>query len=152
MAHLLGITGNLSMYTIPAAWVIAFAPHAFAATQSKAFDLRAPRTYAGRLTKERILRHEAAHANNMENLGFFATAVLAGNFAGLPDETLNALSIGYLVSRAIYNIIYPNCTTQAMSGLRTLVYTIGLGCVMTLYVLSGHALRNVSLDFSVNDC
>lgn len=136
---------------IPAAWVIAFLPHAYAAARSKVFDNRSPRTYPQILekdqtidkavrplsnltfpsvlhsladesqTKARILRCEGAQTNGFENLGLFATVVLAGNLAGLPAETLNVLSGGYLVSRIVYNFIYINNTFVAMANTRSVV-------------------------------
>lgn len=40
---------------IPAAWVLAFAPHAFAAAQSKSFDNRSPRTYLKSLEADQTI-------------------------------------------------------------------------------------------------
>ena len=89
-----------------------------------------------------MIRCEGAHANGIENLGFFATSVLAGNFAGLPAQTLNALSAGYVVSRVLYNFIYINNTTAKMPTMRSLVFMIGIGLIITLYVKSGIAVKN----------
>jgi uncharacterized MAPEG superfamily protein len=70
-------------------------------------------------TKARILRCEGAQTNGFEDLGLFATAVLAGNLAGLPAQTLNALSGGYCLSRIAYNFIYINNTSEATANTRT---------------------------------
>lgn len=80
---------NQSLYTIPAAWVLAIAPHFYAASLGgKAFDKRSPRSYTSSLkddqtldaaTKQRIIRAEGAQQNGFENLGLFAAAVVAAN-------------------------------------------------------------------------
>ena len=59
-----------------------------------------------RAIRLQILRGKAAEANGFENLSVFAGAILAANFAGVPVGTLNTLSVAYLVSRVLYNIIY----------------------------------------------
>jgi uncharacterized MAPEG superfamily protein len=151
--------------------VIAFLPHAYAAAQFKIFDNCSPRTYASLLekdqtidkavsllailiesfsntrlltaeqTKARILRCESAQTNGFENLGLFATAVLAGNLAGLPAQTLNTLSSGYCLSRIVYNFIYINNTSEAMANTRTVVFLAGVGQIFTLFIQSGNVLR-----------
>ncbi|KAK5636748.1 hypothetical protein RRF57_012460 [Xylaria bambusicola] len=78
------------------------------------FDHAHPRTFASRLEKSdldkdtvaQILRAEAACANGLEGLPIFAAAVIAGNSAGLSPLTLNALSVGYIASRIVYNYVY----------------------------------------------
>ncbi|PMD15456.1 hypothetical protein NA56DRAFT_733632 [Hyaloscypha hepaticicola] len=150
MASLFDTTRNFSIYAIPAAWVIAFLPHAYAASQSKSFDNRSPRTYTQTLeqdqtiskaNKSRIIRAEAAQTNGFKNLPLFATAVLAGNLAGLPASTLNTLSGGYLISRVLYNLVYINNTTEGVGHLRSVVFLAGIGQIFTLFVKSGNVLR-----------
>jgi len=151
---------------IPAAWAIAFAPHAYAETQSKVFDNRSPRTYAQTLekdqnhrqrggtpfpnalfisntlqTKARILRAEAAQTNCFENLALLATTVLAGNLAGLPAATLNTLSGGYLLSRVLYNFVYINNTSKGLASLRSVGFLAGIGQIFALFIKSANVLR-----------
>nr|GFD58146.1 hypothetical protein [Tanacetum cinerariifolium] len=54
----------------------------------------------------RLLRAEACSANGFEALPLYAAAVTAGNAAGLSALTMNMLSIGWLLSRAIYTYVY----------------------------------------------
>jgi len=61
--------------------------------------------------------------------------------AGLPAETLNILSGGYLVSRIAYNYIYINNTSQAAANSRSAVFLTGIGMIFTLFIKSGNALR-----------
>jgi uncharacterized MAPEG superfamily protein len=144
-------------------------PHSYAITRSSSFDNRNPREYSDNLdadknidetvcspmltevspkltldqqTKGRILRAEAAQMNGLENIGLFAAAVVAGNVAGLSARTLNLLSGGYLASRAVYNFLYINSTTQTMGHARSAVYTVGIVNIMTLFIKSGNILKD----------
>ncbi|PQE28784.1 Membrane- eicosanoid glutathione metabolism (MAPEG) protein [Rutstroemia sp. NJR-2017a WRK4] len=151
MSALFDTTSNLSLYSIPVAWVLSILPHSYAITRSSSFDNRNPREYSDNLdadknidetTKGRILRAEAAQMNGLENIGLFAAAVVAGNVAGLPARTLNLLSGGYLVSRAVYNFLYINATTQTIGHARSAVYTVGIVNIMTLFIKSGNILKD----------
>jgi uncharacterized MAPEG superfamily protein len=88
------------------------------------------------------MRAEAAQMNGFENLAFFASAVVAGNLAGLPAATLNMLSGGYIVSRILYNFIYINNTSQAMANTRSIVFASGVGMILTLFIKSGNVLKD----------
>ncbi len=74
-------------------------------------------------------------------MGFFASAVVAGNLPGLPAETLNTLTGGYLISRLLYNLIYINNTSETMANVRSAVYLSGVGMMFTIFIKSGNALR-----------
>jgi uncharacterized MAPEG superfamily protein len=93
-------------------------------------------------TKAKIHRCEGAQTNGFENIGLFAAAVIAGNIAGLPAETLNTLSGGYILSRIVYNYIYITGTTETMASARTLAFFAGIGQLFALFIKSGNALRN----------
>jgi uncharacterized MAPEG superfamily protein len=156
MASLFANTANISFYTIPVAWIIALVPHVYATqlyrrASSKQFDNRQPRSLTkmvadnqsiDKATKGRITRAESAQQNGFENIGLFATAVLAGNVAGLDTSWLNALSLGYVLSRIVYNFIYINNTTAALAATRTLVFMSGASMIMTLFVMAGSKLRS----------
>jgi hypothetical protein len=45
-------------------------------------------------TKGRILRAEAAHANNTETIGVYAAGVVAANATGVDVKTVNSLALG----------------------------------------------------------
>jgi uncharacterized MAPEG superfamily protein len=111
-----------SLYAIPAAWILSIAPHFYAASLGK-FDNKNPRTYTrdtegdqsiDKATKAKIVRAEGAQQNGFENLGLFAAAVVIGNVAKLPNETLNTLSAAYLASRVAYNALYVGGTTDML--------------------------------------
>ncbi|KAL1306396.1 hypothetical protein AAFC00_005103 [Neodothiora populina] len=149
-AAALDLTRNLSLYCIPAAWVLSIIPHFYAASLGK-FDNKYPRGYikaveadqaVDKATKGKILRAEAAQQNGFENVGLFAAAVVAGNIAKLDNWTLNALAGGYLASRVAYNLIYITNETDAMANARTMAFLSGVGMIFTLFIKSGNALVN----------
>ncbi|MCJ1285383.1 hypothetical protein MMC26_004723 [Xylographa opegraphella] len=160
MATLFDPMRNFSLYTIPAAWVLALVPHAYAtqlydSKSAHKFDLTQPRSLAGKVaddqtldaaTKNRVIRAEGAQQNGFENIGLFAAAVVAGNVAGVDNWWLNALSGGYLVSRVVYNVIYINNESVALANTRTGVFLSGVGMCMTLFVMAGNRLRNTPLS------
>jgi uncharacterized MAPEG superfamily protein len=153
MASFLDLTRNFSFYTIPAAWVLAIAPHVYATSLHDAksptqkFNPCSPRTLVPSLdsnpsldtaTKQTIIRAEAAQQNGFENIGLFAAAVVAGNVAKVDSWWLNTLSFGYLGSRVVYNLLY----IGGAGGARTAAFLSGVGMVMTLFVKAGNAVRD----------
>ena len=146
---------NISMYTLPISWILCLAPRLYAAylyttTTSKPIDLLLPRALAARATadttlttgeRDRIVRAEAAQDNGLENVGFFAAAVVAGNVAGVSKVVLNSLSIAYLVSRALYNWLYVVGDRKWLAVARTVVFFAGQGILFSLCVLAGNRMR-----------
>ncbi|KAI5928335.1 hypothetical protein F4810DRAFT_190193 [Camillea tinctor] len=149
MASLLNFNQNISYFTIPVALFLALAPRGysgFSGAGKKFFDPSNPRTFAARLEnadidkelKARILRAEACSANAFENLPLYAAAVVAGNAAGLPKDTLNALAAGYVASRVAYTWVYIwGQNNRKLAEARTLVWGVGIGFIMTLFVKAG---------------
>lgn len=145
---------NLSLYTIPAAWLLSIAPQWYATrlyqqASSAKFDLKQPRSMTKIIadsqcldsnTKARLFRARSAHQNGFENLGLFAAAVVAGNLAHLDNSWLNGLSVGYVISRMVYNLIYINNTTDALASTRTVVFVSGVSMIMTLFVMAANVM------------
>jgi len=158
MSTIFGIdtTRNFSLYTIPAAWVLCLLPHAYAtslydSSSAQKADMRNPRGMVASLssnqslsqaTKDKISRAEAAQQNGFENIGLFAAAVVAGNAAGLDNWWLNVLSVGYVGSRVVYNIVYVGNTTKRLANVRTGTFLSGIGMIMSMFVMAGNKLRN----------
>ncbi|MCJ1399154.1 hypothetical protein MMC11_002356 [Xylographa trunciseda] len=156
MASLFDLTRNFSLYTIPAAWLLALLPHAYAtqlydAKSTHKFDITQPRSLTAKVaadqtidtaTKNRVIRAEGAQQNGFENVGLFAAAVVAGNVAGIDHWWLNALSGGYIVSRVVYNVIYIENETAGAGTARTGVFLSGVGLCMALFVMAGNRLRD----------
>ncbi|TGO24625.1 hypothetical protein BPAE_0098g00140 [Botrytis paeoniae] len=136
MSRLLDTTRNFSLYSVPAAWLLAHIPH-IDYPQSLEADQSIEKA-----KKNRLRRAHAAASNGYENIGFFASAVVAGNVAGLSHSTLNTLTGAYLISRAVYNFIYINNETQGAAAARSLVWLFGIGQIFTLFIKSGNLLTN----------
>jgi uncharacterized MAPEG superfamily protein len=91
-------------------------PHTVATLMAgRNYDLSNPRRTEERCARDEsfskeklgmVLRASAASANGLETLGLFAAAVVAANVARVPVYDLNILTLGYLVSRAFYNLTY----------------------------------------------
>ena len=151
LSNVLSSSQLTSTPQIPAAWVLAVAPHMYAMRLSRNFDIRNPRTYTKDIetdqsidseTKGLAIRADGASANGLENLGFYAAAVVAGNLAGLSSETMNWLTGGYIASRVLYNYAYLAGTTEALGHARTGLWLVGVGHILTLFVKSGNALKD----------
>ncbi|KIX06169.1 uncharacterized protein Z518_04143 [Rhinocladiella mackenziei CBS 650.93] len=112
---------NLSYYTVPVAWLLCIAPHIYAVklydriSPKHEFDKVNPRSLLPTLesnpdidtsTKRRIARAEAAQWNGFENLGFFAASVVAANVSGMEIFWVNSLSLAYIFSRVLFNVLY----------------------------------------------
>lgn len=156
MASLFNNTSNISLYTVPFAWALCLAPNVYAIrlyekASSRQFNNQEPRSLTMMVmenqsidsaTKGRIIRAVSAQQNGFENIGFFATAVVAGNLAGLDTTWLNTLSVGYVISRILYNLIYINNTTASLAATRSVTFVGGIGMIWTIFIMAGNKLRS----------
>ncbi len=156
MTALFNNTSNISLYTVPFAWAVCLAPrlystHLYQKASSRQFDTRAPRSWTKTVmenqsidsaTKDRIFRAESAQQNGFENIGFFASAVVAGNLAGVDTIWLNTLSVGYVISRIVYNLLYINNTTEKLATARTVTFISGIGMTWIMFIMAGYNLRS----------
>ncbi|KAF9568635.1 hypothetical protein CPC08DRAFT_616156, partial [Agrocybe pediades] len=135
----------LSLYAIPAMWVISYYPAVARVRPNLFLQFVQPRaSYASAAGKKefppavaaRIQRLEGAHNNGLENLPFFGLAILAGNLARMDTATLNIASGLYLVSRLAYNYFYVNQHDQKTAGLRCVKGSIRFCCIaFPFYIL-----------------
>ena len=146
---------NVSLYTLPVSWVLCLLPRFYAAylyttSTSKPLDMLLPRGLAARAsadpalqhaTRDRIVRAEAAQANGLENVCYFAAAVVAGNMAGLSKSVVNCLSVGYLLSRGLYSWLYVVGDTKTMAIARTGIFFSGQGLIFALFIMAGNKMR-----------
>ena len=133
---------NLSFYAIPAAWLVAIAPHFYAVALTKGkFTNSSPRQYLADVKAKAVkteedkkyIRAEGAQLNGFENLPLFAAAIIAGNFAGVPAHELNRLAAGYLASRVLFNGLYIWTTDELAAYLRSGAYLAGIGIIFNLF-------------------
>ena len=119
-----------------ATWCVCFAfllPYVFvtaAKAGGKGFDNRAPRLYLSTLTGWRQRAHWCQQ-NSFEGFAPFAFAVLACQMAGLAQGTVDALAVGYIVSRVLYGI----CYVLDWSTCRSLVWMAGFSITIALFIL-----------------
>ncbi|TPX63861.1 hypothetical protein SpCBS45565_g06303 [Spizellomyces sp. 'palustris'] len=136
---------NYSLYGLPVAIVLAYVPHvvkgAIITKSLGRYNNVNPRSQLDkvqeRMTKASYAmakRAEAAHINGLEIFPMFAGAVLAGNFAGLPNNTLNKYSAAFLIARFFYNFVYIKNSNSIVAGLRSLIWMTSVVCCFGLYL------------------
>ncbi|KIM46801.1 hypothetical protein M413DRAFT_440373 [Hebeloma cylindrosporum] len=150
------LSSPLSLYSIPVMWAISHYPSfAKAAILIKAGEHNnlIPRSNIPNLPNKkrispevaaRLQRMDGAHLNGVENLPFFGLAVLAGNYAGIDNATLNIVSGLYLLWRLVFNYLYLNQTTKTQAALRSLTWLTSLGFPMYLLFKSAYLLHKKS--------
>ncbi|BGP43342.1 hypothetical protein JCM10450v2_007492 [Rhodotorula kratochvilovae] len=139
---------NYSLLSIPAVWTVGIITHWHAIYLTKAskdippFDNRAPRAFLQKVTElaktsraaHQYLRAESAQLNIYENLGLWATAVLAGNFARLPISFLNKVAAAYVATRALYCVLYVKTEQQKYTPLRSIAFLASSILTLNLFV------------------
>lgn len=75
-------------------------------------------------------RATAAHYNSFEALQLFLAALLSCVVAGNYDSTMQVLAWGYVVCRILYILLY--LLDKAL--VRSIVWSVGVGCVVTMMV------------------
>ncbi|KAI1751419.1 hypothetical protein F4782DRAFT_504858 [Xylaria castorea] len=146
-----GLPQNYSFYALPLAWFIAAVPGMLSKSLGGTnYDVATPRKFMENVekdakldkqTKNKIMRCEAAGANGQETLGLFISAIIAANYASVPVETINTFAALYLGSRVAYNITYIYLQeNRNLAPLRSLVWMVGIGSWMTLFIKAGNRL------------
>jgi len=92
------------------------------------YDNSMPRQWLAKQTGFRA-RANAAQANLFESLPLFFAAVIIAQIANAPQARIDLLALGFVVARIAYVICYlANWPTA-----RTIVWLLGLICVVTLF-------------------
>lgn len=155
-------TYNPSILAIPVLHVLAILPHSYALSvatggQLTHWDNRNPRsTHLRTKLRERLSaddfalfeRLEACHANGMENLPLFATAVILGNMAGLKKDGiwgLTGFAASFLAVRVLYSIVYVSNKTQGLSLVRSGLWAVSVGMCWRVIIKSAKALGGARL-------
>lgn len=150
----LDLSRNYSYFSVPAAFFSAALPHAYSVLSSRVhYDNANPRNHQESLAKSEtldkvkqqcMLRAKAASANGFETLGLYAPAVVAANVTGVDVRTLNMLTLGYIITRIIYNITYIWLQrNRKLAGVRSVSWVTGISLAVTLWIKAGNrALEN----------
>ncbi len=80
----------------------------------------------------RQARAVAAHANSFEAFPFFAAVVLLAGMSHVDPLWVNGLAVGFILARISY--IFAYLTDRPL--LRSIVWVMGLGCVLAIGILS----------------
>jgi len=146
---------NLTILAIPAYYSLAVLPHMYAinvATNNRPleWDNRAPRSSEhkaavkqeiGEEAYARYERAEGAHANALEQLPLFASAIIVGNAAGLPRKGVFGLDTfvgAWFAVRVLHTVTYIAGSTKQAAWIKTGVWAASLGMVFTVF---GQAAR-----------
>lgn len=150
---------NPSILAIPALHILSILPHAYAlkvSTQGdpNKWDNRNPRSSTmqskikDRLDPEDFAFYErlqACHANGMENLPIFATAVILGNMAGLKKDGvwgMTGFAASFLAVRVAYTAAYLTHKTQGQTMIRSGLWATGVGLCFRVIFKAAKALTN----------
>ena len=111
---------------MPAAWLIANAVSTHASLKSLRLTRKsATHSDSGKVSSqhpaadtEKAKAHEALRVDALENFPLFAAAMIVGNDAGLEAGTLNAVGLGYLLTRGVYSWLYCTAAKEANGYIR----------------------------------
>ena len=92
------------------------------------YDNSMPRQWLAKQTGFRA-RANAAQANLFESLPLFFAAVIISSIGGAPQVRLDLLAIGFVIARIAYLI----CYIANWPTMRSIVWFIGLICVITIF-------------------
>ncbi|UZJ54282.1 hypothetical protein CBS101457_003602 [Exobasidium rhododendri] len=152
-------TPNLSVFSLPITLFIAALPHWYTIYIAESNKIQGgwsnenPRAFVARLnskaasgkklnaTEEMILRGQSAQQNGFEWFPVWAAAVILGNMAKLPKDSLNTMTLIHLALRLLYYYIYVTVGDRKTSYIRTAVFQIGLIPAITIMFKAAHALQ-----------
>ena len=93
------------------------------------YDNALPREWLAKQTGFRA-RANAAQANLFESLPFFFAAVIIASISQVPQIRIDVLAVGFVIAR----IAYLACYVADWPTTRSIVWLIGLICVVTLFL------------------
>jgi uncharacterized MAPEG superfamily protein len=96
----------------------------------RGFDNNNPREWLARQQGWRARAH-AAQQNSWEALAIFSAAVLTAHLAGAPQDRVDILAVAFVVAR----LAYVACYLADRATLRSLVWLVGLGLSIALFVI-----------------
>jgi uncharacterized MAPEG superfamily protein len=92
------------------------------------YDNAQPREWLAKQTGFRA-RANAAQANLFESLPFFFAAVIIASISNAPQHRIDLLAVGFVLARIAYLVCYvANWPTT-----RSIVWAIGIACVVALF-------------------
>jgi uncharacterized MAPEG superfamily protein len=101
------------------------------AKSNTSYDNADPRGWLARQSGFRQ-RASAAQHNSFEAFPFFAAAVLTAHLLHAPQARVDLLAGAFIAARVLYLAMY----LANLPALRSLVWFLGLGCVIALFAIS----------------
>jgi uncharacterized MAPEG superfamily protein len=95
----------------------------------KGYDNARPREFLGGLSGWPA-RANFAQQNSYETFPPFAAGVVIAHLCSAPQGTIDGLAVTFVLARVVYGI----CYIADRSTLRSLVWLVGFGCTVALYV------------------
>lgn len=115
----------LAVIMMPYFWAI------IAKGSAPKFNNHKPREWLTRL-EGRGARANWAQLNSFESMPGFLAAVIIAHLAQAPQHQIDLIAINFVVLRLIYGYLY--LVDQAT--LRSVIWALGLACVVALFVIS----------------
>jgi uncharacterized MAPEG superfamily protein len=122
---------TIAYWCVLVAALLPFVFTAIAKFAGPGFNNRRPRDFQAQLTGMRARAHWA-HLNSFEAFPPFAAAVIIAHQLAAPQGSVDALAVAFIVARLAYGALY----IADLQLMRSIVWTIGLGCVVALFVIS----------------
>lgn len=119
----------LAAALLPYVWTL------IAKRSARGYDNRDPRAWLARQDDARVQRANAAQLNAFEAFPAFAAGVVLAQLAGVPDARIALLALVFIAARILHGVFY----VAGAATLRSLVWFIGLGCVVALLVQAARA-------------
>jgi uncharacterized MAPEG superfamily protein len=82
-------------------------------------------------------RSQGAHLNGYEAFPFFAAAVILAEMRSVPQGTVNALAVGFVLARIAYVLLY----LGNRPTLRSVVWSVGFVCNLAIFFSPAWAAR-----------
>lgn len=106
------------------------------AKTTKGYDNRQPRAQFDAAAENSVIKRLGwAQENSWEALMMFAPAVLLATHFGVAAATLNVLAGVFILAR----VLYVWCYAKNLATARSLIWFVGLACVIALYAASSLA-------------
>ena len=122
---------TIAYWCVLAAGLMPFLFTLVAKLRGQRYDNRTPREWQARLEGMPARAH-AAHLNAFEAFPLFAAAVIIAHLRQVPQDTLDALAVAFIVLRLVYGFVYIGGHARTRSA----VWALAFLCVIALFVLA----------------
>src|SRR5687767_2087811 len=122
---------TIALWCVFVAGLLPYVATLIAKSDRKSFDNREPRAWLARQEGYRARAH-AAQLNSFEAFPFFAAAVIVAHMLHGPQPLVDILALVFIAARILYLV----CYLSNRASLRTLVWTVGFGAVVAIFIVA----------------